>query len=352
MTIHSARTEALTAHHTRPARSVEYPVNPTTRKPVALSEIFGSNVFGRKQLQDTLPKPVYSEFAKQLAGGRSMTKQIADAVAHAVRVWAMERGATHFTHWFQPLNDSTAEKQDSFLSMNYISTPNGIDVSYITVFNTRWYQLMLFQEVNSFRVNLMLPAFLMVDLVQHLKLVDILSGIPLGKYLNYVSCSPMYIQEGPHGTAILYIPSVFISYNGDALDEKTVLLRSTETLNTAAVDLLHLIGETDVKRVFVTLGTEQEFFLLDRLVFMLQLMLRGAYALRPDLRMSGRTLLGQIPPKHQQLEDHYFGKMPSRVLAAISEAELELWKNGVPVKTRHNEVAPAQFEMVRCTNKS
>ena len=145
----------------------------------------------------------------------------------------------------------------------------------------------------------------------------------------------MFVQDGPNGTKVLYIPSVFIGYHGEALDEKTVLLRSVEALNKAATALLNLIGHRDVTRVYATLGTEQEFFLLDR----------ALYALRPDLKICGRTLLGSVPPKHQQMEDHYFGRIPSRVLAALSECELELYKLGVPIKTRHNEVAPAQFEM-------
>jgi glutamine synthetase len=148
-------------------------------------------------------------------------------------------------------------------------------------------------------------------------------------------CSPMFLQDGPNGTSILYVPSVFISYNGEALDEKTVLLRSVESVNKAAVKLLNLLGYKDVTRVNTTLGTEQEYFLIDR----------ELYALRPDLKIAGRTLLGSLPPKHQQLEDHYFGRVPTRVLAAMSECELELYKLGVPIKTRHNEVAPAQFEM-------
>ena len=145
----------------------------------------------------------------------------------------------------------------------------------------------------------------------------------------------MFIRNGPHGTSVLYIPSCFISYNGEALDEKTILLRSSEALSNAAVKLLNLLGDKETKRVYATLGTEQEFFLIDR----------SLYNLRPDLKITGRTLIGNVPPKHQQLEDHYFGQMPSRVLACISEAELELYKLGVPIKTRHNEVAPNQFEM-------
>lgn len=138
----------------------------------------------------------------------------------------------------------------------------------------------------------------------------------------------MFIRDGPHDTAVLYIPSVFISYNGDALDEKTILLRSSEALSLSAVKLLNLLGDKETKHVYATLGTEQEFFLIDRQL----------YNMRPDLKISGRTLLGVVPPKHQQLDDHYFGQIPSRVLACLSETELELYKLGVPVKTRHNEV--------------
>jgi glutamine synthetase len=145
----------------------------------------------------------------------------------------------------------------------------------------------------------------------------------------------MFLRRGPHGTSVLYVPSVFISYNGEALDEKTILLRSSEVLSTSAVRLLRILGDHETKRVFTTLGCEQEFFLIDR----------ALYNLRPDLKISGRTLLGVPPPKHQQLEDHYFGQMPSRVLACLAETEYELYRIGVPAKTRHNEVAPNQFEM-------
>jgi len=160
-------------------------------------------------------------------------------------------------------------------------------------------------------------------------------------YTVWDTTSPMFIQEGPHGTSILYIPSVFISYNGDALDEKTVLLRSTEQISKACCELLALIepvppgAQPRTSRVFTTLGTEQEYFLIDR----------SLYALRPDLKTTGRTLVGNLPAKHQQMDDHYFGRVPSKVMATMSEAELELFRLGVPVKTRHNEVAPQQFEL-------
>lgn len=160
-------------------------------------------------------------------------------------------------------------------------------------------------------------------------------------YTVWDTTSPMFIQEGPHGTSVLYIPSVFISYNGDALDEKTVLLRSTSAIGKSCCELLNLIDPVPVgaqprtSHVFTTLGTEQEYFLVDR----------SLYSLRPDLKHTGRTLIGNLPPKHQQMDDHYFGRIPSKVMATMSEAELELFRLGVPVKTRHNEVAPQQFEL-------
>lgn len=157
-------------------------------------------------------------------------------------------------------------------------------------------------------------------------------------YTVWDATSPMFLQDGPHGTKVLYIPSVFISYTGEALDEKTVLLRSCQAVNKATLELISLVGTEEDKQaqhVYVTLGTEQEFFLVDR----------AKASLRPDIKMTGRTLFGCPPPKHQQLEDHYFGYVPSKALAVMAEAEFELWKMGVPVKTRHNEVAPGQFEM-------
>jgi glutamine synthetase len=154
-------------------------------------------------------------------------------------------------------------------------------------------------------------------------------------YTIWDTSSPMYIRKIPNGSAVLYIPSVFIAYNGEALDERTILLRSQEALSNSAVKLLRLLGDKQVNKVITTLGCEQEFFLIDR----------ETYKKRPDLKITGRTLVGSVPPKHQQLEDHYFGQMPSRVLSALSETELELCRLGVPIKTRHNEVAPNQFEM-------
>lgn len=225
-------------------------------------------------------------------------------------------GATHFTHWFQPQTGTTAEKHDSFLTLKTV-VHNGLEeTSPIDAFSGS--QLLQSEpDASSFPNGGMRTTF------------------EARGYTIWDTTSPMFLRPGPHKTAVLYIPSVFISYNGEALDEKTVLLRSSEALSNAAVKLLQLLGDKESKRVYATLGTEQEFFLIDR----------ALYGLRPDLKIAGRTLLGVVPPKHQQLEDHYFGQVPSRVLAAMSETELECYKLGVPIKTRHNEVAPNQFEM-------
>ncbi|OZJ01810.1 hypothetical protein BZG36_05163 [Bifiguratus adelaidae] len=301
-------------------RHIEFPKD--NGKPRYTSDIYGENVFSLKEMSRTLPKPVYQQFLRQIRGGQTLDKTTADAIAHAVRVWAMDRGATHFTHWFQPQTDSTAEKHDAFLTLKSTFTPHGEEVTPLDVFSGS--QLLQSEpDASSFPSGGMRTTF------------------EARGYTVWDTKSPMFIQEGPHRTSILYIPSVFISYNGEALDEKTVLLRSSEALSKAACELLALIDPVPaghpprVGHVFTTLGTEQEYFLIDR----------SLYALRPDLKTTGRTLLGRLPPRHQQLEDHYFGRIPSRVLAAMSECELELYKLGVPIKTRHNEVAPAQFEM-------
>jgi glutamine synthetase len=283
---------------------------------VKLSQLFGQNVYSLKEMQRTLPKPVYANVVQQMSGNKTLDKSSADAVAHAVKVWAIERGATHFTHWFQPQTNHTAEKHDSFLSLKYNLDGNMVTVTPLETFSGS--QLLQAEpDASSFPHGGARTTF------------------EARGYTVWDTSSPMFLQDGPHNTKVLYIPSVFISYNGEALDEKTILLRSCESVNVATKDLLRLLGNDTVTKVHTTLGTEQEFFLIDR----------NHHALRLDLKMTGRTLLGAVPPKHQQLEDHYFGSMPDHVLAAISEAELELWKLGVPVKTRHNEVAPQQFEI-------
>jgi len=293
-----------------------FPKNKETNKQEKLSALFGKNVFSLKDLRETLPKSVYAALSDQMNGRKMLEKSVADAVAHAAKVWAIERGATHFTHWFQPLTNGTAEKHDSFLTLKYSSEGGNLTMEAMDSFSGS--QLMQAEpDASSFPNGGMRTTF------------------EARGYTVWDTTSPMFLREGPHGTKILYIPSIFISYKGDAMDEKTILLRSCDAISKSTVELLSMIGDDSTKRVHVTLGTEQEFFLVDRQM----------YSLRPDLKLASRTLFGAVPPKHQQLEDHYFGRIPSKVLAALSEAELELWKLGVPLKTRHNEVAPQQFEM-------
>ena len=258
---------------------------------------------------------MFGRFLDQLKGLKPIDKDTSDAIAHAAKTWALERGATHFTHWFQPMTNATAEKHDSFLTLIY-------------------------QTMGSAITNLPIDSFSGSQLVQA---EPDASSFPHGGsrttfeargYTIWDTTSPMFLREGPNGSKILYVPSVFISYNGLALDEKTLLLRSNDVLSRVAVELLSVIGRR-VKRVHVTLGTEQEFFLIDK----------ELYSKRFDIKVSGRSLLGCVPPKHQQLEDHYFATIPPRILRCIAETENTLIKLGVPIKTRHNEVAPMQFEM-------
>ena len=313
MTIESRQKGVLSSHSTL-KRQIEYPKHENGKAKYP-SEFYGERVFTLEEMAKYLPKPVFGKFIKQVRGRRTMDKEVADAIAHAVRVWSMDRGATHFTHFFQPQTGSTAEKHDSFLSLKSTIGQTGEEIFAVDQFSGS--QLLQSEpDASSFPNGGMRTTF------------------EARGYTIWDCASPMFIQPGPHDTSILYIPSIFISYNGEVLDEKTVLLRAGEALSRTACQLLSLI---DIKtpRVYTTLGCEQEYFLIDR----------SLYTLRPDLRLTGRTLLGARPPKGQQLEDHYFGRIPSRVLAMMSESEMELYKLGVPVKTRHNEVAPAQFEM-------
>jgi glutamine synthetase len=274
-----------------------------------VSDYFGMNTFGPAQMRQKLPNDVFQKLLSTLESGKRLDPSIAGPVAHAIKEWALERGVTHFCHWFQPQTGSTAEKHDAFLTFDDNRQP-------IERFSGS--QLIQSEpDASSFPSGGMRTTF------------------EARGYTAWDPSSPVFIMEGAGpGTATLCIPSVFISYHGDALDEKTGLLRATEVLSTKACELLHLCGVTGAKRVVPTLGAEQEYFLLDR----------GFFTLRPDLVMAGRTLVGGQPPKGQQLEDHYFGSIPARVLAFMNEVEVELFKLGVPVKTRHNEVAPSQFE--------
>src|SRR6476661_719205 len=275
---------------------------------VPTSAYFGINTFGARQMRDRLPKDVYDKLAASIRLGRKLDLDVAPAVAQVIKEWAISRGVTHFTHWFQPQTGLTAEKHDAFLTFD----------------DNR-------QPVESFTASQLIQS------------EPDASSFPSGGlratweargYTAWNPASPVFIVEST-GARTLCIPSVFIGYNGEALDEMTPLLRSSDVLSQRAIALLDLLGDKGVQRVFTTLGPEQEYFLIDR----------AHFAMRPDLVMGGRTLVGAPPPRGQQLEDHYFGGIPERIQGCISEAEFELYKLGVPITTRHNEVAPCQFEM-------
>jgi glutamine synthetase len=258
-------------------------------------------------MKEKLPKDVFTKLLSTIETGKKLDTEIANTVAHAIKEWALARGVTHFCHWFQPQTGTTAEKHDAFLTFD----DNGKTIEKFS-----GAQLIQSEpDASSFPSGGMRTTF------------------EARGYTAWDPSSPVFIVEHGNGKT-LCIPSVFISYHGDALDEKTALLRSGEALSKNACELLGMIGYSDVKRVIPSLGVEQEYFLIDRTFF----------NLRPDLVMTGRTLVGGQPPKGQQLEDHYFGSIPARVLAFMSEVEHELYKLGVPAKTRHNEVAPSQFE--------
>jgi len=274
----------------------------------ASSQVFGSNTFNDQIMRERLPKDVYLKLRDTIKAGAKLDMGVANEVAHAMKEWALSKGASHFTHWFQPQTGLTAEKHDAFLELDH----DGV-------------------VLERFRGN---------QLVQG---EPDASSFPSGGrrttfeargYTMWDPSSPAFIMEGPKG-AILCIPSVFISYHGEALDKKTPLLRSMEAINRSALKVLHLFGNKKATRVVTTIGTEQEYFLIDKLF----------YTLRPDLQITGRTLVGARPPKGQQMEDHYFGSIKERALAFMQDAEYELYKLGVPAKTRHNEVAPHQYEI-------
>ncbi len=273
----------------------------------AVSTYFGSMTFNQAAMRKKLPKEVYKALQKTIKAGDKLSEDISAVVAHGMKEWAMEHGATHYTHWFQPMTGSTAEKHDAFLSIDGDGTP-------IERFSGG--QLIQGEpDASSFPSGGMRTTF------------------EARGYTAWDPSSPAFLMKGGNGLT-LCIPTVFISYHGEALDEKTPLLRSMDAVSKSAVRLLQILG-TESSRVNTYAGAEQEYFLIDR----------KFYSLRPDLVMTGRTLLGANPPKGQQLEDHYFGSIPDRVLDFMNEVEKELYLLGIPAKTRHNEVAPHQFEI-------
>src|SRR5262245_38882470 len=269
---------------------------------------FGANVFDVTVQKERLPEDVFEKLRATLAGGESLDPTLADAVAEAMMEWALENGATHYTHMFQPLTGSTAEKHDSFFE------PAG-DGKLLADFSGK-------------------------DLIQG---EPDASSFPTGGvratfeargYTAWDPTSPAFILENPNG-ALLCIPTAFASWTGEALDAKIPLLRSMDALSRSAIKALRLLGDDESQRVFTTIGAEQEYFLIDEQYFF------G----RPDLSRTARPRFGAKPPKGHELDDHYFGSIPERILACMLESELEMRKLGIPVKTRHNEVAPNQYEI-------
>jgi glutamine synthetase len=289
--------------------AAKYDSNPTDgkRSRIDLQEVFGENVFGLYQMKTRMPSAQYEALLSTVQNGTELDASVADAVAAAMKEWALEKGATHFTHWFQPLTGATAEKHDSFLK------PTG-DGRAIAEFRGK--ELVQGEpDASSFPSGGLRATF------------------EARGYTAWDPTSPAFLMEGPGG-AYLCIPTAFASWAGDALDKKTPLLRSMDAIDAQARRALRLFGSPP-KAVKATCGAEQEFFLVDE----------EFYFRRPDLQTSGRTLFGTKPPKGQEMDDHYFGSIPGRVLEYMNEVELELYRLGVPITTRHNEVAPGQYEM-------
>ena len=269
-----------------------------------IPELYGSLVFNDKVMRSKLPKDMYKALKKTIESGTHLELDVANSVAVAMKEWATENGATHYTHWFQPMTNVTAEKHDSFIS------PTG-DGQVIMDFSGK--ELVKGEpDASSFPSGGLRATF------------------EARGYTAWDPTSPAFIKDGT-----LYIPTAFCSYSGEALDKKTPLLRSMETLDKEATNLLHIIGNKDVKHVNTTVGPEQEYFLVDK----------ELYKQRKDLVFCGRTLIGAPAPKGQEMEDHYFGALKPRVAAYMHDLDVELWKLGIPAKTKHNEVAPAQHEL-------
>ena len=269
-----------------------------------IPELYGSLVFNDKVMRSKLPKDMYKALKKTIESGTHLELDVANSVAVAMKEWATENGATHYTHWFQPMTNVTAEKHDSFIS------PTG-DGQVIMDFSGK--ELVKGEpDASSFPSGGLRATF------------------EARGYTAWDPTSPAFIKDGT-----LYIPTAFCSYSGEALDKKTPLLRSMQTLDKEATKLLHIIGNKDVKHINTTVGPEQEYFLVDK----------ELYKQRKDLVFCGRTLIGAPAPKGQEMEDHYFGALKPRVAAYMHDLDVELWKLGIPAKTKHNEVAPAQHEL-------
>ena len=273
-----------------------------------ISDVFGSKVFNDDVMQERLPKKVYADLKSTIETGSELTPEVANVVAHAMKEWALENGATHYTHWFQPMTGVTAEKHDSFLS-------DKSDCKAVLEFTGK--ELIKGEpDASSFPSGGLRATF------------------EARGYTAWDCTSPAFLREDEIGVTIC-IPTAFCSYTGEALDKKTPLLRSMEAISKQAVRIMHLFGHDDVTKVSCSVGPEQEYFLVDR----------DDFLKRDDLIFTGRTLFGAMPPKGQELDDHYFGSIRERQAKFMNELNKELWKLGILSKTQHNEVAPAQHEM-------
>ncbi len=286
------------------ARPSEAPVN----EMLNVSEIYGQNIYSMKTMREDLPKSVYKKLIATIQKGEPIAADIADEVANAMKRWAISKGATHFTHWFQPLTGATAEKHDSFIEPDH---EGGV--------------LLEFKGSNLVQGEPDASSFPNGGLR---------ATFEARGYTAWDPTSPAFIKESKTGST-LCIPSVFCSYTGESLDKKTPLMRSLQALSKQAKRVLACFGEDSEGSISVSVGLEQEYFLIDKALFMS----------RPDLAQCGRTLFGAGSAKHQQMDDHYFGSIRPRIIAYMEEVDKELWKLGIPAKTRHNEVAPAQFEI-------
>jgi glutamine synthetase len=308
---HDVRPAARLAARLRQARAFDPPRLPDGHR-APVSSYFARHVLDLIKLKERLPREAYQALLATLRNGSSLGRDTAETIASVAREWATSHGATHFTHWFQPMTGLTAEKHDSFIDLN-VSIPGELKVL------ERFSGSQLIQsepDASSFPSG------------------GVRSTFEARGYTAWDPSSPMFLVESTNGRT-LCVPSVFVSYHGESLDHKTPLLRALEALDTHARAFLKLLGDVDVQSVASTMGCEQEYFLVDR----------DHWGQRPDLVMCDRTLLGAASARGQQFEDHYFGSIPSRVLAFMEEMEFELHRLGVPVRTRHNEVAPMQFEM-------
>ena len=285
-------------------RQIQHVVAPTEK----VTEYYGINTFNDDAMKTLLSPEAYTKVSNSIKAGSRIERDIADEVAAAMKSWATSKGATHFTHWFQPLTGGTAEKHDAFFDLN--SQGKAIE---------KFKGSALVQQepdASSFPSGGLRATF------------------EARGYTGWDPSSPAFLMENGSGGRTLCIPSVFIAYTGDALDYKTPLLRAIHVLDKAATQVMKYF-DRDVNKVTATLGPEQEYFLVDK----------ALYYARPDLMLTGRTVFGHSPAKGQQLDDHYFGSIPPRVNAFMTDFEFEAWKLGIPVRTRHNEVAPGQFEV-------